>query len=77
MNEPKWHECKFNEETGHLDHDGTWVAGRWYMWRDKYGNEKAARMKEDWEDHFYPPTLIIKKEDVVAFRELTEEERKA
>lgn len=75
MDEQKWHECRLSEETFHLEHDGSWVPGRWYMWRDKYGNEEAARMKDDAFDHSYPPTKVIKQEDVVAFRELTKEEK--
>lgn len=76
MSEPKWHECRLNEESFHLEHDGSWRPGRWYMWRDKHGNEEIARMKDDAFDHFYPPTVVIKEEDVVAYRELTEKEKR-
>lgn len=65
-----WHPCTYEEYT--LYHDGTWVDGRWYEWLDKFGNKEAARMKIDAFDHFYPPTKIIKEEDVIAFRELPE-----
>ena len=65
--EQPWHPCRYEEVE--LFHDGTWVDGRWYEWLDKYNNREVARMKLDAIDHFYPPTKVIKEEDVIAFRE--------
>lgn len=64
-----WHPCSYDEyEDGKLEHDGTWVDGRWYEWLDKYGNREFARMKKDAIDHFYPSPQIVKEDDVIAFR---------
>lgn len=65
--ENPWHPCKY--ESFMLVHDGSWADGRWYEWLDKYNNREIARMKLDSIDHFYPPTKIIKEENVIAFRE--------
>lgn len=62
-----WHPCEYVDY--HLKHDGTWVDGRWYEWKDKDGNIEIARMKLDTIDHFFPRAEVIKEEDVVAFRE--------
>lgn len=62
-----WHQCEYVDY--HLKHDGSWVDGRWYEWKDRYGNIEIARMKLDAIDHFFPRAEIIKEEDVVAFRE--------
>lgn len=64
----EWHKCYYDETK--LQHDGTWRGGKWYVWRDKYGNEEVARMKEDAIDHFLPPAKIIEHENIVAFREI-------
>ena len=63
-----WHPCRMPDIFDHLEHDGTWVPGRWYEWLDMYGNTEIARMKADAWDHFFPGTKIIKEEDVIAFR---------
>ena len=65
-----WHPCRMPDEFGHLEHDGTWVPGRWYEWLDMYGNTEVARMKADAWDHFFPGTKTIKEEDVIAFRDI-------
>lgn len=65
--EQPWHPCRY--EDLELKHDGSWKPGRWYEWLDKYNNREVARMKDDAADHFWPETKIIKKEDVIAFRE--------
>lgn len=63
----EWHPCKY--EDYQLEHDGSWVDGRWYEWLDKYNNREVARMKLDAMDHFFPSTKTIKEENVIAFRE--------
>lgn len=65
-----WHQCEYIDY--HLKHDGSWVDGRWYEWKDRYGNIEIARMKLDAIDHFFPRAEIIKEEDVAAFREIEE-----
>lgn len=67
VNYTAWHKCSYQD--GHLQHDGTWVDGRWYEWRDIHGNVEVARMKMDAWDHFYPSARMIE-EEVVAFREI-------
>lgn len=62
-----WHQCEYVDY--HLKHDGSWVDGKWYEWKDRYGNIEIARMKLDAIDHFFPRAEFIKEEDVVAFRE--------
>lgn len=69
-----WHPCHMPGEFSHLEHDGTWVPGRWYEWIDIYGNIEVARMKADAWDHFFPDTKIIKEEDVMAFRDIERKE---
>lgn len=64
------HDCK-------LEHDGSWVDGRWYEWEDIHGSREVARMKLDAIDHFYPYAKIIKEEDVCRYRELEEGEDNA
>lgn len=68
-----WHRCYMPDVFDHLEHDGTWVPGKWYEWLDIYGNVEVARMKADAWDHFFPPTEIIKEENVIAFREIQKE----
>ena len=63
-----WHPCEYVHCK--LEHDGSWVDGKWYVWRDVDGNEEIARMKLDGYDHFYPSTRIIEEEKVVAYREV-------
>lgn len=66
---PEWRPCCYDfYEDGKLEHDGSWVDGRWYEWLDKYGNREVARMKLDAVDHFYPNSKTIKENDVIAFR---------
>lgn len=65
-----WHLCRYVDLK--LEHDGSWVDGRWYEWEDIHGNREVARMKLDAIDHFYPHTKIIKEEDVCRYRELEE-----
>ena len=67
-----WHLCRYVDLK--LEHDGSWVDGRWYEWEDIHGNREVARMKLDAIDHFYPHTKIIKEEDVCRYRELEEGE---
>ena len=62
------HLCKYVDFK--LVHDETWISGKWYEWLDKDGNTDVARMKDDAIDHVYPPTKVIKEENVVAFREI-------
>lgn len=69
-NELRWHPCSYDENGMKLKHDGTWEDGKWYEWLDKYDNREIARMKKDCLDHFFPPTKIIKEQDVIAFREI-------
>lgn len=67
-----WRLCSYDEyENNKLEHDGSWVDGKWYEWLDKYGNREVARMKKDAMDHFFPPTKVIKEENVIAFRAVT------
>ena len=61
-----WHPCKYVDLK--LEHDGSWISGKWYEWMDKFGNVEVARMKYDAIDHFFPPTKTIQQEDVVAYR---------
>ena len=68
-----WHPCRYIDST--LEHDGSWIDGRWYEWEDIHGNREIARMKLDAIDHFYPETRTIKEEDVCRYREI-EERRK-
>lgn len=70
-----WHPCHMLHEFGHLEHDGTWVPGKWYEWMDMYGNTEVARMKDDAWDHFFPGTKVIKETDVIAFREIKKEKK--
>lgn len=66
-----WRPCSYDEYNyAKLEHDGSWVDGKWYEWLDKYGNREVARMKLDAIDHFYPSTKVIKEDDVIAFRQL-------
>lgn len=65
-----WNPCYYGED-GKLHHDGSWEPGRWYEWIDRNYKIEIARMKDDAEDHFFPPTKTIKEEDVIAFRETT------
>ena len=60
-----WNTCKYENCKLYSD---VWEGGHWYEWLDKYGNREVARMKEDAIDHFYPPTKVIKADDVIAFR---------
>ena len=53
----EWHPCRYIDCT--LEHDDSWVDGKWYEWEDIYGNREVARMKLDAMDHFYPNTKII------------------
>ena len=66
----EWHPCRYIDCT--LEHDGSWVDGKWYEWEDIYGNREVARMKLDAMDHFYPNTKIIKEENVRRYREIKE-----
>lgn len=70
-----WHPCQYVDCK--LEHDGSWVDGRWYEWEDIYGSREVARMKLDAIDHFYPCAKIIKEEDVCRYRELEEGEDNA
>lgn len=63
-----WHSCSYKH--GELIYDGSWEDGKWYEWKDIFGNVEEARMKLDTPDHFFPPTDVIKEEDVVAYREV-------
>lgn len=63
-----WHPCSYEDDE--LLHDGTWESGKWYEWLDKYNNREIARMKEDAQDHFFPPTKVISEKNVIAFREI-------
>lgn len=65
-----WHPCRYVDLK--LEHDGSWVDGRWYEWEDIHGNREVARMKLDAIDHFYPQAKVIKEEDVCRYRELKE-----
>lgn len=67
--EDTWHACEYRGLA--LIHDGSWVSGKWYEWKDKYGRVEVARMKADCADHFWPRPKKIREEDVVAFRSLT------
>ena len=53
-----WHPCQYVDCK--LEHDGSWVDGRWYEWEDIHGSREVARMKLDAIDHFYPYAKIIK-----------------
>lgn len=68
----EWHPCRYVDCK--LEHDGSWVDGKWYEWEDIYGNREVARMKLDAMDHFYPNTKIIKEENVRRYREIMEGE---
>lgn len=35
------HPCRYIDCT--LEHDGSWVDGKWYEWEDIYGNREVAR----------------------------------
>lgn len=67
-----WHKCSYKD--GRLIHDGSWVPGKWYEWRSINGETERARMKQDIpDDHFFPPSKRIFEENVIAFRELEEQ----
>lgn len=67
-----WHKCSY--EDGRLIHDGSWVPGKWYEWKSISGETECARMKRDIpDDHFFPPPSRIFEENVIAFRELEEQ----
>ena len=68
-----WHPCRYIDFT--LEHDGSWIDGRWYEWEDIHGNREIARMKLDAIDHFYPETKTIKEEDVCRYREINDVRR--
>lgn len=70
-----WHPCQYVDCK--LEHDGSWIDGKWYEWEDVHGNREVARMKLDAIDHFYPHAKIIKEEDVCRYRELEEGEDNA
>ena len=70
-----WHPCQYVDCK--LEHDGSWVDGRWYEWEDIHGSREVARMKLDAIDHVYPYAKIIKEEDVCRYRELEEGEDNA
>lgn len=61
-----WHPCKY--EHMRFIYDDIWEDGAWYEFLDKYDNREVARMKLDGQDHLFPPTKIIKEEDVIAYR---------
>lgn len=61
-----WQECQYAGLK--LQHNGTWIDGAWYEWKDTDGNIEKARMKLDAYDHFFPDTRVIKEENVVAYR---------
>ena len=44
-----WHPCRYIDSN--LEHDGSWIDGRWYEWEDIHGNREIARMKLDAIDH--------------------------
>lgn len=67
-----WHPCRYIDST--LEHDGSWIDGKWYEWEDIHGNREIARMKLDSIDHFYPETKTVKEEDVCRYREIEEGE---
>ena len=58
----EWHPCRYVDCK--LEHDGSWVEGKWFDWEDFYGTM----------DHFYPNTKIIKEENVRRYREIMEGE---
>lgn len=61
------HPCRYIDCT--LEHDGSWVDGKWYEWEDIYGNREVARMKLDAMDHFILiPKSSRKKMSVVTER---------
>lgn len=61
-----WQQCVYADLK--LRHNGTWIGGKWYEWKDIYGHIERARMKLDAYDHFFPDTKVIKEENVVAYR---------
>lgn len=65
--ERQWKTCFYND--GELWAEDEW-DGKWYEWLDRYNNREIARMKADTIDHFFPPTRVIKEENVIAFREI-------
>ena len=70
-----WHPCQYVDCK--LEHDGSWIDGKWYEWEDVHGNREVARMKLAAIDHFYPHAKIIKEEGVCRYRELEEGEDNA
>ena len=68
-----WHPCRYINFT--LEHDGSWIDGKWYEWEDIHGNREIARMKLDAIDHFYPETKTIKEEDICRYREINDVRR--
>ena len=38
-----WHPCQYVDCK--LEHDGSWIDGKWYEWEDVHGNREVARMK--------------------------------
>ena len=65
-----WNEVRYNNlslEGEVLPPDCIWAE-----WKDKFGNIEVARFKVDVQDHFYPPTKLVKEENIVAWRYKTE-----
>lgn len=60
----EWHPCRYIDCT--LEHDDSWVDGKWYEWEDIYGNREVARMKLDamgMTDNQYKGMLLDQLED--------------
>ena len=63
----EWHPCRYIDCT--LEHDDSWVDGKWYEWEDIYGNREVARMKLDaWTTFILIPKSSRKKMSVVTER---------
>ena len=66
-----WHNCKY--VNGVLEHDGTWVDGRWYYWTTGYGDVHIARLTGDEWFHLRGPNSgngMVIEERFVAFAEI-------
>ena len=65
--EEGWYLVEYGEDMA-LHGDVLPEDGVWAEWMDRDGNIEVARFKYDAEDHFYPHTKVIKKENVYAWR---------
>lgn len=62
----EWIKCTYEDMK--FNPFGEWIDGKWYIFKDCFGNVEKARMKTDAYDHFFPPTKTIKEENIIAYK---------